>query len=746
MKKIIGLLICLMLGLTFSFSFKTFAQTKLSDKTSTLDDEPTVTYVYNDVSVKKQRFYTTQYNTATKNSITNPNTISWVDFSLTSGEYKIVTYSGKNPDQWKQLTTKQAALEWEKDNPDWMVLAGVNGDFFDNSSSDGNPATYEPTGNFMTQGDMYRAEKAGADYRNTIGFKEDGSILVGDPKISSSMYIRKLNSDGEVTSEKEISKVNTTVSSTGVSLVTIDTSSKLDFTGCNVYVCDYSINRVSTHGYEFVKGAVKEVRTDIGSNVKPETGTFYLVDKDGSLADFLKIGDSIKCEYKYEGEWADVKNSIGYVYQVLDNGTPISTELNVEFVYYTHPRTLLGFREDGSMVMMVADGRAHSINDCRVGISLPEAGDLLKLQGCINGYNLDGGGSTTLIVRDQYGGFVTVNTPSDGGERSDGNHVFVVAKRSGFECSATPTYHNLDVELNVKNETQFSALSNVKLSIGDATYDYQNKNQLFEGLKADTTYTVKVSYDAPTIDGTKTTNRIEQFTFITDPYEFPDNGLSIKCAKNSITIVKDNTLPTSSMIKDIVVHVGDLVYNMGNNDSIVCDGLIDDTEYWVTFEYKVYDTYGEVFDVTTKEQYAKTLSYDLPEITKFETEKKDNSLKVNYAYKDPNRVVTEAYVIVNGDKKTLSVKTGYVKFDDLDFENVTYSAKLVLVYEDGTVESEEIVIEKTGNPNPPSPIEENPNTNTDTKKTKKCGKKSAELIISLISLTTVLSFALRKRR
>lgn len=45
-----------------------------------------------------------------------------------------------------------------------------------------------------------------------------------------------------------------------------------------------------------------------------------------------------------------------------------------------------------------------------------------------------------------------------------------------------------------------------------------------------------------------------------------------------------------------------------------------------------------------------------------------------------------------------------------------------------------------GNTNPPV---DNPPTNG---KKKKCGKKSAELIISLISLTTVLSFVLRKRR
>jgi exopolysaccharide biosynthesis protein len=68
---------------------------------------------------------------------------------------------------------------------------------------------------------------------------------------------------------------------------------------------------------------------------------------------------------------------------------------------------------------MVVDGRqSHSI-----GASLTEMGQLLVKYGAVKGFNLDGGGSSEMIVNNQI-----VNSPSEGVERRIGNAVLVKRK------------------------------------------------------------------------------------------------------------------------------------------------------------------------------------------------------------------------------------------------------------------------------------------------------------------------------
>jgi hypothetical protein len=75
-----------------------------------------------------------------------------------------------------------------------------------------------------------------------------------------------------------------------------------------------------------------------------------------------------------------------------------------DFVDGRHPRTLVGW--SGSETFLVAvDGRQPGYS---VGMTLPEAAALLSALGAQDGINLDGGGSTTLVVNG-----TVVNRPSD---------------------------------------------------------------------------------------------------------------------------------------------------------------------------------------------------------------------------------------------------------------------------------------------------------------------------------------------
>ena len=80
------------------------------------------------------------------------------------------------------------------------------------------------------------------------------------------------------------------------------------------------------------------------------------------------------------------------------------------YIHGRHPRTAVGFPADGKgLILVVVDGRQPGLSS---GVTLPELTDLMQSQGAHEAYNLDGGGSSTMVV-----GGETLNSPSDGRER-----------------------------------------------------------------------------------------------------------------------------------------------------------------------------------------------------------------------------------------------------------------------------------------------------------------------------------------
>jgi hypothetical protein len=75
-----------------------------------------------------------------------------------------------------------------------------------------------------------------------------------------------------------------------------------------------------------------------------------------------------------------------------------------------HPRTALGWRIDGTLVIVTVDGRQQQ----SAGMTIDQLTRLMLDLGCVEAINLDGGGSTTMVIRNKV-----VNRPSDPtGERA----------------------------------------------------------------------------------------------------------------------------------------------------------------------------------------------------------------------------------------------------------------------------------------------------------------------------------------
>ena len=84
-----------------------------------------------------------------------------------------------------------------------------------------------------------------------------------------------------------------------------------------------------------------------------------------------------------------------------------------------HPRTALGYSEDGkTVIFMVVDGRS-TLSD---GVTTDALGDLMRYAGAYMALNVDGGGSSCMYTS----ALGVRNRPSDGTERADSNGIFAV--------------------------------------------------------------------------------------------------------------------------------------------------------------------------------------------------------------------------------------------------------------------------------------------------------------------------------
>ncbi|MBQ0015481.1 MAG: phosphodiester glycosidase family protein [Bacteroidales bacterium] len=92
-----------------------------------------------------------------------------------------------------------------------------------------------------------------------------------------------------------------------------------------------------------------------------------------------------------------------------NNNQDVPQKMDRTFVTQRHNRTALGIRQDGSIVLVVADGRFY--NEAQ-GLTLPQLVTLMRWLGCVDAINLDGGGSTTMYLRRQG----IINYPSDNGQ------------------------------------------------------------------------------------------------------------------------------------------------------------------------------------------------------------------------------------------------------------------------------------------------------------------------------------------
>jgi hypothetical protein len=189
----------------------------------------------------------------------------------------------------------------------------------------------------------------------------------------------------------------------------------------------------SSEGAEVVieNGHITKIREGKGSSVIPPAGMVLSIGSERvqGVLPRMRRGASISVDAELlpllpdpESEWQKAEHIVSGGPLLLWNGRrleePEKESISRVFFLARHPRTAVGVRADGTLLFVTVDGRQPEES---VGMSIPELTDLMLELGSVSAINLDGGGSTTMVIEGQ-----TVNRPSSsGGDRRNADAILL---------------------------------------------------------------------------------------------------------------------------------------------------------------------------------------------------------------------------------------------------------------------------------------------------------------------------------
>ncbi len=179
------------------------------------------------------------------------------------------------------------------------------------------------------------------------------------------------------------------------------------------------------------KGKVIDKRWDSEPAEIPKGGYILTsnLTKNTFIDDNLQVGDEVTLEITTLPDYNKIENAVGGGAIILADGkVPSSFSHNISGY---QPRSAVGIDETGKIITLVAvDGRRSEAK----GMTQTQLGYLMAELGCYNALNLDGGGSTALVVKEDNEQKVT-NTPSDGSLRQVSNSIGITSDATVGELS-----------------------------------------------------------------------------------------------------------------------------------------------------------------------------------------------------------------------------------------------------------------------------------------------------------------------
>ncbi len=222
------------------------------------------------------------------------------------------------------------------------------------------------------------------------------------------------------------------------------------------------VGAINAGGYDMSNGRPGGAFIMSGTQINAPTGTTFWIDKDGNA----HITNAQECNVAYAA--GNVLEAVASFGDIFEDGHARSGLDDITRA----SRTAIGIKADGTVVMLMVDGRQAPYS---VGMTMAEVAAAMETLGCVQAVNLDGGGSSTFATQREgepenstSAGLTLRCRPSDGYERKVSNTVMVLstAKPTGQFDHAVLTPN--DAVYTPGSTVQFSA-SGVDAVGGSAT-------------------------------------------------------------------------------------------------------------------------------------------------------------------------------------------------------------------------------------------------------------------------------------
>ncbi len=446
----------------------------------------------------------------------------------------------------------------------------MNADFFDGA---GKPINIQ-----IEQGQIVRREHGTFP---SIGFDEEHNFFMGKPIVS-----------GKVLKSGEASNINAFNVVRGAESVVFYNSFYGTATGAGNDGTELLIRNITPW---FVNDSVLCIIDSIAINdgnmtIAPGKS---VISAQGSRAGFfngLMKGDTIAIAVNASTGLYKMKESLGGHPIIIKNGTYAVMDSSDPFVTARHPRTGIGVNADSTVLYLVTvDGRQTSSK----GMNLFEFASFMLSIGVYQGMNFDGGGSTTMVARNQV-----MNSPSDAtGERAVANCFLIISTAPAGPINKLELFPR-DGRLYINNQQQFTVsaydeyYNPIPLSPGQVQYHLNppslgnvNSSGLFTaGVQADTGYLI-ASYNTIK-DSVRIIVKSAAYINLSPSVAVTDNYFLIKFKARVFDIDSlEQTIPPQSLIwrcTDTAVGYIDAVGQFkgkkeGSAQIIVTYGSISDT-------------------------------------------------------------------------------------------------------------------------------------------------------------------------
>ncbi len=285
----------------------------------------------------------------------------------------------------------------ERNNFDGHTVVGaVNGDFY-------NTGNGSPTNMQISKGEIIK----GTNNRPVIGFD-----------INNSPFIDNIIYSGEVIDNDSAFTISGVNASRGTDELICYNHFYGTSTGTNSFGTEVLIKPLGAWLVnDTVQCIVINKEDGIGDMTITDTTTVlsgHGISK-AYLDSVVSVGDTIRIVNKLSVSLSKIKELVGGNPKLVVDGKNKGDNVSRE------PRTAIGFSKDTTKLYVFAvDGRRGGFSD---GMTFSELADFMIASGVYTGLNLDGGGSTTMILRDSV-----VNKPSNGSEREVSNSLLFLTR------------------------------------------------------------------------------------------------------------------------------------------------------------------------------------------------------------------------------------------------------------------------------------------------------------------------------